>query len=156
MKNKSLKSLTAKGTDNSFFLASSILSGYYEIRAFTRWMLGFDEQTYFSRTFSCLPRLKGRKTGTQHYHLSAEPIDAATSGKRKRNSPFAFFREGGQLVKAVPTQVAFKAESSTEANVKMEGTICNANGNKIGTLQTLHDGMGRFEYTPDEKSAIAK
>ncbi|MCS2872174.1 hypothetical protein NXW18_00135 [Bacteroides thetaiotaomicron] len=38
----------------------------------------------------------------------------------------------------------------------MEGTICNANGNKIGTLQTLHDGMGRFEYTPDEKPAIAK
>ena len=44
----------------------------------------------------------------------------------------------------------------SEANVKIEGIICNANGNKIGTLQTLHDGMGRFEDTPDEKPAIAK
>ncbi|MCS2952825.1 hypothetical protein NXY21_06515 [Bacteroides thetaiotaomicron] len=79
-----IKITDGEGHGQFILPASSILSGYYEIRAFTRWMLGFDEQTYFSRTFSCLPRLKGRKTGTQHYHLSAEPIDAATSGKEEK------------------------------------------------------------------------
>ena len=28
-----------------------MLSGYYEVRAYTRWMLAFNEPQYFSRTF---------------------------------------------------------------------------------------------------------
>ena len=34
-----------------FALPLSTLSGYYEIRAYTRWMLGFKEAQCFSRTF---------------------------------------------------------------------------------------------------------
>ena len=46
-----IKITDGEGHGQFILPASSILSGYYEIRAFTRWMLGFDEQTYFSRTF---------------------------------------------------------------------------------------------------------
>ena len=28
-----------------------MLSGYYEVRAYTRWMLAFSDPQYFSRTF---------------------------------------------------------------------------------------------------------
>ncbi len=150
-----IKITDGEGHGQFILPASSILSGYYEIRAFTRWMLGFDEQTYFSRTFPVYLASKGEKPERSITTYQLNP-SMQQRPEKKEKFTLRFFPEGGQLVKAVPTQVAFKAESSTEANVKMEGTICNANGNKIGTLQTLHDGMGRFEYTPDEKPAIAK
>lgn len=35
-------------------LTEYVLSGYYEVRAYTKWMLAFNETQYFSRTFPIL------------------------------------------------------------------------------------------------------
>lgn len=145
------------GEGNGQFVlsTSSMLSGYYEIRAFTRWMLGFEEQSYFSRTFPVYLSSKGEKSerSITNYHLNQSMQQRP---KKKEEFTLRFFPEGGQLIKGIPSLVAFKAESNVEAIVKVEGCIYSADGNKIDTLETSHDGMGRFTYTPDDKAAIAK
>ncbi len=68
----------------------------------------------------------------------------------------AFFPEGGQLVEGVTSQVAFKAESKDEGNIELSGTIYTKEGAEITSFETLHDGMGHFEYTPSAQPAVAK
>ena len=48
---KQIIKLTQGEGNGQFVLPRSMLSGYYEIRAYTRWMLAFNEPQYFSRTF---------------------------------------------------------------------------------------------------------
>ena len=109
-----IKITDGEGHGQFILPASSILSGYYEIRAFTRWMLGFDEQTYFSRTFPVYLASKGEKPERSITTYQLNP-SMQQRPEKKEKFTLRFFPEGGQLVKAVPTQVAFKAESSTEA-----------------------------------------
>lgn len=150
-----IKVTNGEGNGQFALSTSSTLSGYYEIRAFTRWMLAFDEQSYFSRSFPVYRSSNGEnpERSITTYHLNQSMLQRP---EKKEKFSLRFFPEGGQLVQTVTSRVAFKAESTTEADVKIEGTIFSADGNKIGTLQTLHNGMGRFTYTPSEKAAIAK
>lgn len=48
---KQIIKLTQGEGNGQFILPHSMLSGYYEVRAYTRWMLAFNEPQYFSRTF---------------------------------------------------------------------------------------------------------
>ena len=48
---KQIIKLTQGEGNGQFVLSKSMLSGYYEVRAYTRWMLAFNEPHYFSRTF---------------------------------------------------------------------------------------------------------
>ena len=48
---KQIIKLTQGEGNGQFVLPHSMLSGYYEVRAYTRWMLAFSEPQYFSRTF---------------------------------------------------------------------------------------------------------
>lgn len=48
---KQIIKLTQGEGNGQFILPRSMLSGYYEVRAYTRWMLAFNEPQYFSRTF---------------------------------------------------------------------------------------------------------
>lgn len=150
-----IKITNGEGNGQFLLSASSILSGYYEIRAYTRWMLGFEEQSYFSRTFPVYltSKVEKSKRSITTYHLNQSMLQRPEMEKK---FILRFFPEGGQLVKNTPSQVAFKAESSTEGDVKIEGAIYSVDGSKIATLRTLHDGMGRFTYTPGEKAAVAK
>ena len=52
--------------------------------------------------------------------------------------------------------MAFKAESREDGNVILEGAIYNERRGKADRNKTLHDGMGIFTYTPEEKPAVAK
>lgn len=150
-----VKITDGEGNGQFVLSASSVLSGYYEIRAFTRWMLAFEEQSYFSRTFPVYLPSKGEKPerSITTYHLNPSMKQRP---EKKEQFTLRFFPEGGHLVQGVSSQVAFKAESSTEADAKIEGRVYTADGSQIAQLQTMHDGMGRFTYTPGEKEAIAK
>ena len=40
--------------------------------------------------------------------------------------------------------------------IELSGTIYTKEGTEITSFETLHDGMGHFEYTPSAQPAIAK
>ena len=153
---KQIIKLTQGEGNGQFVLPRSMLSGYYEVRAYTRWMLAFNEPQYFSRTFPIYQLANSDKLerSITTYELSSSMENRPSETKEKLS--VRFFPEGGQLVEGVTSQVAFKAESKDEGDIELSGTIYTKEGAEITSFETLHDGMGRFEYTPSAQPAIAK
>lgn len=142
--------------NGQFVLPQSMLSGYYEVRAYTRWMLAFSDPQYFSRTFPVyqLSHSDQLERSISTYELS--PSMEKRPEETREKLSLRFFPEGGQLVEGVTSQVAFKAESKNEGNIQLSGTLYTKEGQEITSFETLHDGMGAFEYTPSTLPAIAK
>jgi hypothetical protein len=63
---------------------------------------------------------------------------------RTGNNDIQFFPEGGDLIKGVPTQVAYKAIRPTGLGIDLSGTITDSDGNQITTFTSSHLGMGSF------------
>lgn len=139
-----------------FVLPQSMLSGYYEVRAYTRWMLAFSDPQYFSRTLPIyqLSHSDQLERSISTYELS--PSMEKRPEETREKLSLRFFPEGGQLVEGVTSQVAFKAKSKNEGNLQLSGTLYTKEGQEITSFETLHDGMGAFEYTPSALPAIAK
>lgn len=139
-----------------FVLPQSMLSGYYEVRAYTRWMLAFSDPQYFSRTLPIyqLSHSDQLERSISTYELS--PSMEKRPEETREKLSLRFFPEGGQLIEGVTSQVAFKAESKNEGNLQLSGTLYTKEGQEITSFETLHDGMGAFEYTPSALPAIAK
>ena len=153
---KQIIKLTQGEGNGQFVLPHSMLSGYYEVRAYTRWMLAFSEPQYFSRTFPIYQLTNSDKLerSITTYELSPSMENRPSETEEKLN--VRFFPEGGQLVEGVTSQVAFKAESKDEGNIELSGTIYTKEGAEISSFETLHDGMGHFKYTPSAQPAVAK
>lgn len=142
--------------NGQFILSPSMMSGYYEVRAYTRWMLGFTEPQYFSRTF---PIYKPSGGDSPERHISTYDLPPSMRLRPEGNIQkltVSFFPEGGQLVEGVPSKVAFKAESKNEGSVELTGKLYTKEGTELTSLQTMHDGMGLFDYTPSAQPAIAQ
>ena len=131
-------------------------SGYYEIRAYTQYMLNFDPGIIFSRV------LPVYKTPEQEGDYSNPVIlwdSTAYSRKRlpkdKANSVnVRFYPEGGNLVRDLPCRVAFKATDGNGCGIKGTLTVLLEDGSKV-VAESGHEGMGVFDYTPGRKQADA-
>lgn len=60
-----------------------------------------------------------------------------------------FFPEGGELVKNIPTQIAFKAIDENGLGTDLKGTVNDNDGNQITTFTSSHLGMGSFYLNPE-------
>jgi len=125
--------------------------GYYEIRAYTNYMLNFNPETIFSRVFAVYelpekdgnyyaetPVIKLRKT---------EPSDPRPKTEKLPKINCAFYPEGGHLVADRPNRVAFKVTDNTGLGIDAQGRV---DGTDI-TFSTIHDGMGSFTVTPGDR-----
>ena len=104
-------------------LPKSLLSGYYEVRAYTRWMLGFSEPQYFSRTFPIYQLARGNQSerNITNYDLSTSMDQRPEITKKKLD--IGFFPEGGPLVEGIESRVAFKAESNSDGDIQLSGAL---------------------------------
>ena len=137
-------------------LDPATLSGYYEIRAYTRWMQAFEQPSYFSRVLPVYQSIEGKQKERIISTYDLNPSMKQRPKVKKKKLTIHFFPEGGSLIEGVETKIAFKAESSSKGEVYLEGDIYNKDGEKLTTIQTRHDGMGIFRYTPGKEPAIAK
>ena len=60
-----------------------------------------------------------------------------------------FFPEGGDIIKGIPTQVAFKAVKPNGLGVDLTGTITDNDGNQVSEITSTHLGMGSFFINAD-------
>ncbi len=134
-------------------LKANMLSGFYEIRAYTRYMLNFDEDCIFSRVIPIYrrPEIDG------YYDTKdmQEPSDAVNYLENRRKKikktgkvNISFFPEGGNLVNGLTSKVAFKVSGETGNNLDVEGAVCDESGNESLGFSSIHNGMGAFEFTP--------
>ncbi len=125
-------------------------SGFYEIRAYTNYMLNFSDELVFSRVFAVYekPRQEGNyykedPTIKKHKRESWE-IRPQTEKSNKINC--TFYPEGGHIVMGKLCRVAFKVTDDTGFGVEATGVL-NGNGQ---TFSTIHDGMGCFTFIPQD------
>ncbi|MBR4337506.1 MAG: hypothetical protein IKP91_04635 [Bacteroidaceae bacterium] len=129
-------------------------SGYYQIRAYTRAMLNFDDAGVFSRV---IPVYKAPEKEGEY----DDPVMRQYNGKEtnrpepKRSEKLdelniAFYPEGGHLISGLPCRIAFKATDKQGHGVNIEALTDN-DGNTLA-IPLQHNGMGSFTFTPGKKA----
>ena len=127
-------------------------SGFYEVRAYTSYMLNFNEESVFSRVFAVYekpkregdfyvepPVMKARRDET------LEELRPKTEKLRSINCEF--YPEGGNPVMGKPCRVAFKVTDETGFGIDADGVLDDTDI----SFSTVHDGMGWFTFTPSER-----
>lgn len=141
-------------------LANIIHSGYYEVRAYTRVMLNWDESGIFSRVF---PIYDQPKTTAEYLEPKMTVPIASQKIPEERPKPEStpkkmnmdFYPEGGHLVQGLLQVVACKIYNKEGAGVNIKGNIVDENDSIIGSFQTNHQGIGTFKYCSTTKPAKA-
>lgn len=60
----------------------------------------------------------------------------------------SLFPEGGDLVAGVPSRVYFMAKTPLGKPADITGRVVDDRGQEVAKLTSIHDGMGKFELTP--------
>ncbi len=114
---------------NGIGLANELKPGYYRLRAYTRWMRNFGSAFFDSRVLIC----------------GVVPAKTMIAAARP---DVQFFPEGGSLVAAVRSRVAFKSVGTNGLGTVITGIILDTKGDTAAVLTTRHLGMGGFVFTP--------
>ena len=132
-----------------FDLKPSLLSGYYEVRAYTRYMLNWGEEAIFSRVFPVYDKVNG-----DNYDFK-NMLDRKRSfmyrGEWMTNelpeADLKFYPEGGHLVDGIATTVAYELKGNDGVHADDTITIL-ADGKEIVRTAPALLGMGSFTLTP--------
>ena len=128
-----------------FELSPLILSGYYEIRAYTRYMLNWDKEAIFSRVFPIFDRVnadnwdfknmldRNRGFMKEGKWVSSELPEATLD----------FFPEGGHLIEGIESRVAYELRE-TDGLFSEEKIHIYENGDKLTESTPVHQGKGTF------------
>ena len=125
-------------------------SGFYEVRAYTKYMLNFGEDAIFSRLLPVFdkPQTEGNyeeRNMTNYYKWTSWQLPM------KREDPetgravnVRFFPEGGNPVQGISSRIAFEATDKFGNPIDITGVVMGGNTQ----ITTLHEGKGVFTYTP--------
>ncbi|AFK02145.1 TonB-dependent receptor plug [Emticicia oligotrophica DSM 17448] len=119
-----------------FLLPDSIQAGYYRLRAYTNWMLNFDENLIFTKDFKVFRPSQEENTTK----LNPQEID------------FRFFPEGGHLIEGMESRLAYKAVDALGNGLDITGVILDQNSDTITSFESEHLGMGFVNFKPETGS----
>ena len=137
---------------------TALPSGFYEVRAYTRTMLNFDDASVFSRVFPVYetPEKEGDYSNPTMQRWD-NPYDMQRpKAEKKGKFSVTFYPEGGNMVTGVPGRIAFKAIGANGQGVAVNGELRVEGEGAPIALTTLHDGMGQFTLTPTKKRYTAE
>ncbi len=134
-------------------------TGFYEVRAYTRYMTNWGTHACFSRVFPIFkqPRHEG--------DYSRMEIDEMSRGKRLPNTrvddegivvdtyrhltSVKFYPEGGDLVNGLKSRVAFTVTNEDGSHRQTHGAIVDEKGTRVCDISTDKTGSGLFTFTPE-------
>lgn len=150
--------------DGCFAISDSLYSGYYELRAYTRWMLNFGVSTR-KHTFTANDHFYNRqmaedffrtydglfsrvvpiyehpsKEGDYSQRYIFERTKTRLEQKAKPSLHVSFFPEGGHLIAGQRCTIAFEITDQEGKAVNDSGTLTV--GSKTVNICTLHQGRG--------------
>ncbi|WP_369808791.1 hypothetical protein [Parabacteroides sp. Marseille-P3160] len=149
-----------KGQCHGDFSLNSLpfYSGFYEVRAYTKYMLNFREDAIFSRLLPVFdkPKQEGRfeEKNMRRYGTGGYPMKREKPQKEKKVN-LQFFPEGGNLVQGIESKVAFEATDAYGNPIEITGAIVNEAGEEITPLSVLHEGRGVLTYLPGNEKQKA-
>jgi len=149
------------GTGYGDFALDSILgTGFYEVRAYTRYMLNWGGQTAFSRVF---PIFQKPENEGDYSRPTIDPVgihqrlperqqtdDAGTlaaDNRRGRDSRMKvnFYPEGGDLVVGLRSRVAFEVMDGEGRHIPATGILSDAEGATPTIIRADESGRGLFD-----------
>lgn len=113
---------TAKG---QYDVPANFKGQVVHVRAYTKWMLNFDSSFLFHKDLRVV-----------------QPQAQKSNDAKVIKAAIQFFPEGGDLIAGIKSKVAFKATDQWGRPVSVKGSVRNAQGEKIDSIITQHDGMG--------------
>lgn len=129
--------------------------GYYELRAYTKNMLNFGDETIFSRVLPVFDQPKKEGDFTQKIIDEGKDVKRLclprprTERKTQKAVNIDFYPEGGHLIAGRTNRLAFKITDELGNGIKANGTIYNEQNQVVTEFSSVHQGMGVFSYTPD-------
>lgn len=140
-------------------------NGWYEVRAYTRYMTNWNAAGIFSRVFPIFgkpTRQDGSEDSLQlveFVRTEQEYAEKETEAKDNRKEQAVgdirsvdFYPEGGHLVKGITSRVAFmlnvRADKEKEG---LTGMLLTASGDTLESVKTDNEGRGIFNYRPSMK-----
>ena len=116
-----------------------------------KWTSTFNTGTYLLRAYTN----HMRNQGEQYFFEKELVLSSLNNSLAKDDSAVglaqvSFFPEGGDLVEAVTSQVAFVSVDSSGQPIDIAGVIKDNDGNVITTCQSMHRGIGMFQLVPSE------
>ncbi|MBN1821019.1 MAG: TonB-dependent receptor plug domain-containing protein, partial [Prolixibacteraceae bacterium] len=118
-----------------FALNDSLPDGQYTVRAYTKYLQGFGEESYFHKRIWISAPKSSLEIHVPEINDSLV-VDAM------------FFPESGNLIENVNNHVAFKVIGSDGRGVKASGKITDEKGETIVRFKTAFLGMGSFVFKP--------
>lgn len=106
-------------------------SPFVMIRAYTRWMLNFENDFVFEKKIPVIATTTPATT---------TPTASSVSLK--------IFPEGGNVIADVRTKFAFLASDQQGRPIEAQFKVKDENNATIATSETIHNGMGLFYLTP--------
>lgn len=128
--------ITGGMANGDFHLPSNLVSGIYQVRAYTNYMRNYGDELFFRKNIMIINSSEVNST------LSSIPVN------RDNERNIQFFPEGGSLVDYVTGAVAFKAEDGNGRGLEVSGRIVSSKGDTVAGFRTSHDGMGKFLLNP--------
>ena len=156
----------------AFTLTDSLYAGYYELRAYTRWMLNFgryehphskytedmfyneqmardffrDYDKLYSRVFPVFD--KPKEDGRYTKDMTVRPMRRYYKARKgKPEIDLRFYPEGGHLIAGTNGRVAFEINDEEEKHLEAELSIMDSRGKEITQTRTLNRGRGVFTLT---------
>lgn len=133
-----------------------MFSGFYEIRAYTRYMMNFGEATAFSRVFPLYdtPETTGnyqpKTSGPKHPLPKLRELP-----EKNRKANISFFPEGGHLVNGLDSRIAFQVTDRHGLPAEAQGYILDSKKDTVCRFATVHRGTGAFHLTPGTEKYTA-
>ena len=142
--------------NSNFKLDSLFYAGFYEVRAYTRYMLNWDEGGIFRRVLPIFasPKKEGDYSNPQmieHAYQKRIPQQRNHDGTTEKLN-VKFYPEGGTLVQGLESNVAFEITGREGKAEDLQGTLVYPDG-KTMDVSTKREGRGVFSYTPTSRPA---
>jgi len=131
-------------------------SGFYEVRAYTRYMTNWDNECIFSRVFPIFkkPNKEGdysKRVIAEHSYVQRLPDyreSADTLKVKVKKINARFYPEGGNLVQGLTSTVAFDICDEDGAHLAADVYVIKGT-DTITRSKTEYQGRGLLRYTPD-------
>ena len=132
-----------------FELTPLLLSGYYEVRAYTRYMLNWGKEAVFTRVFPIFDKVNADNWDFKNMLDRRRGYNERGQWKSAElpNATLDFFPESGHLVNGIKSKVAFELRGKDGVFGEEKITIFE-NDEQLLECVPVHEGKGVFSITP--------
>ena len=129
-----------------FMIPQASSPGKYILKAYTRYMMNFDEAFYYRKAINIISENQN-VIGQSDTTNPLKPSNEGTTNKK----PFSieFFPEGGNMVEGIHNFVAFKSTIDGKKGIDVKGVLKSGEGEEILDFESEKFGMGLFSFTPE-------